>query len=453
MPIDEEIGGEHHGRYRVTASGPATGTLRVPGDKSISHRAVMMASLSRGTSEIKGFLPSSDCLGTLNAFSLMGVDTCRLSDDHLRITSPGMKELPEPETILDLGNSGTAVRLLLGILAGSGFHSIVTGDDSLRTRPMGRVTEPLTRMGARIDGVDHGKRLPLAIRGTSLTGMTYENVKKSAQVKSAILLAGLQAEGRTTVIEPVRTRDHTERMIPYFGGTVIVDGLSATVLPGSLTSRDIEVPGDISSAAFFIVRALVTPGSDLTIQGVGLNPTRTAILDILRMMGGRIETVTNHQKATSGLPEGEPSGTIRIRESTLTAIDVPEELIPQAIDEIPVLAVACAFATGRTVIRNAAELRVKESDRITAICRALSSVGITVRELPDGLEIEGQGQNPSLHGATVNSHNDHRITMSMAVLGSRLPPGETLVITGTDFVGTSFPGFVTLFNGPEGDAG
>ena len=439
MPIDEYSGGQKNGYYRVTPSKGVFGRIRVPGDKSISHRAVMMASLAEGTSEIHGFLPSSDCLGTLLAFSLMGVKTERISENHLKITSPGALALSEPQTVLDLGNSGTAVRLLLGILAGSGFHSIVTGDDSLRSRPMGRVTEPLALMGARIDGVANGKRLPLAIRGTRLAPITFVNEKKSAQVKSSILLAGLSADGPTTVIEPVATRDHTEQMLPMFGATVVVREKERTVYPGRLSPLDFTVPGDLSSAAFFIVLALITPGADLTIEGVGLNPTRTAILRILELMGGKIRTTLSTGK-------GEPVGTIHIQSSSLEGIEVPEELIPQAIDEIPVLAVAASFAKGRTIIKNAAELRVKESDRITAICRALSSAGIAITELPDGMIVEGCGPEPKIHGAEIDSHNDHRITMSMVVLGSRLPPGETLLIHGTDFVATSFPNFADLFN-------
>ena len=439
MPIDEYSGGQKNGYYRVTPSKGVFGRIRVPGDKSISHRAVMMASLAEGTSEIHGFLPSSDCLGTLLAFSLMGVKTERISENHLKITSPGALALSEPQTVLDLGNSGTAVRLLLGILAGSGFHSIVTGDDSLRSRPMGRVTEPLALMGARIDGVANGKRLPLAIRGTRLAPITFVNEKKSAQVKSSILLAGLSADGPTTVIEPVATRDHTEQMLPMFGATVVVREKERTVYPGRLSPLDFTVPGDLSSAAFFIVLALITPGADLTIEGVGLNPTRTAIIRILELMGGKIRTTLSTGK-------GEPVGTIHIQSSSLEGIEVPEELIPQAIDEIPVLAVAASFAKGRTIIKNAAELRVKESDRITAICRALSSAGIAITELPDGMIVEGCGPEPKIHGAEIDSHNDHRITMSMVVLGSRLPPGETLLIHGTDFVATSFPNFADLFN-------
>jgi 3-phosphoshikimate 1-carboxyvinyltransferase len=443
MPIDEYSGGQRNGSYRVTSSKSVSGCIRVPGDKSISHRAVMMASLAMGTSEIHGFLPSSDCLGTLLAFSLMGVRTERSSENHVRISSPGAISLTEPQTVLDLGNSGTAVRLLLGILAGTNFHSVVTGDDSLRSRPMGRVTEPLSLMGASIDGVANGKRLPLAIRGRKLKAITFLNEKKSAQVKSSILLAGLSADGPTTVIEPVATRDHTELMLPMFGATCTVRGNEKTVHPGPLSPLDFTVPGDLSSAAFFMVLGLITPGASLTIEGVGLNPTRTAIIRILQLMGGKIQVTTMES-------QGEPVGTLHIQASSLEGIEVPEELIPQAIDEIPVLAVAAAFAKGRTIIKNASELRVKESDRITAICQALSSTGISVTELPDGLIVEGGGPAPKIHGAEIESHNDHRITMSMVVLGSRLPPGETLLIHGTDFVATSFPGFVELFNKTAG---
>lgn len=440
--LTERPGGTPRGEIAVRRSLKVGGNLTVPGDKSISHRAVILGGMAEGTTRISGFLPSDDCLGTLEAFRKLGVAVDRPGDTEVRIDSPGFSGLKEPGDILDFGNSGTAVRLMTGVLSPSAFFSVLTGDDSLRTRPMGRVTDPLRSMGAQIDGPREGRCLPLAVRGSRLRGIHHVNTHKSAQVKSAILLAGLNAEGPTTVEEPVPTRDHTERMIPLFGGTLRRTGNLATVQPGSLKGRDVSVPGDFSSAAFFIALALVNPGSRILMDSIGLNPTRSAFLKILDAMGVRSIQV----KETPSGAGTEPVGTLDVSHSDLQGIDIPPEWIPNAIDEIPVLAALAVFARGITRIRGASELRVKESDRIRSMCEALAAVGVRVEEFPDGLAIHGQGPDPRLSGGRIDSKNDHRIAMSMAVVGSRLPEGETLTIEGTDFISTSFPGFVDLYN-------
>ncbi len=441
--LKEKKGGPDQGRMMVRGGNHVHGTIVVPGDKSISHRSVILGGIAEGTTRIEGFLQSDDCLNTLKAFQSLGVSVNRPEGSVLLLESPGFRGLKEPQDVLDFGNSGTAVRLMCGVLAGSSFFSVLTGDQSLRTRPMARVTDPLKRMGAHIDGPEMGKRLPLAIRGVGLSGINHFNSHKSAQVKSAILLAGLNATGPTIVEEPVATRDHTERMIPVFGGSIRRDGQTSTVQPSRLKGCNIRVPGDFSSAAFFIVLGLLTPGSNLRLEGVGLNPTRTALITVLNAMGARSIQVT---PSTPDSVEGEPYGTLDIGFSELTGIDVPLEWIPNMIDEIPILAVAAAFARGTTRIRGAAELRVKESDRLRGISEALSAVGIRVKEFPDGLAIEGQGPKPRISGAVVQSLNDHRIAMSMAVLGTRLPAEEQIAILGTDYISTSFPGFTKLFS-------
>lgn len=441
--LEEKRGGDHHGTMVVRHIRHLAGQIRVPGDKSVSHRSVILGGMASGKTCITGFLPSDDCLRTLSAFSRLGVQVWQPDPASVQMDSPGFDCLQEPDDILDFGNSGTAARLMCGVLAGTSFFSIMTGDDSLRKRPMGRVVIPLSSMGAMIDGPRSGSLLPLSIRGKPLKGITFFNAHKSAQVKSSILLAGLNASGPTTVEEPLQTRDHTERLVPLFGGTVVREGLKTTVYPGKLNGTRIEVPGDFSSAAFFIALALMTPSGSLTIERVGLNPTRTALLKILASMGANSIRI---EPSLSPLSSAEPSGTVHVSFSELKGIDVPPEWIPNAIDEIPALAACAACAEGTTVIRGAAELRVKESDRILGIARALSSLGISCEEFPDGLAIHGKGPSPALKGGTIDSFSDHRIAMAMATLGTRLPQGESLTIRGTDFVSTSFPGFSEIFN-------
>ncbi|EQD25085.1 MAG: hypothetical protein D084_Lepto4C00261G0002 [Leptospirillum sp. Group IV 'UBA BS'] len=441
MILSESRGGALHGTYRVERATSVSGEIRPPGDKSVSHRAVIFGSIASGKTEITGFLDSADCERTLPGFLSMGVRAERLSPHHLILESPGLRNLTEPPDILDFGNSGTAVRLMTGLLSGVLGFRVLTGDASLRARPMRRVTEPLSRMGATIDGRNAGSLLPLAVRGGPLCPIEYDNHHRSAQVKSAILLAGLSANGPTTVLEPLQTRDHTERLLPRFGGRVEIGQNRVTVWPSELFGTEISVPGDISSAAFFIAMALLVPGSRLLLSNVGLNPTRTAFLEILSLMGARIGL--SPDPAGTG---SEPFGTLDVSFGTLKGVSVPLAMIPSAIDEIPILAVLAAFAEGTTEIRGAGELRVKESDRIAAMVAALRTVGVGVEEYPDGLAVFGEGPDRRLRGGRIDSRHDHRIAMAMAVLATRLPPGDSLVITGTDFVETSFPGFPSLFN-------
>lgn len=443
MILEEKRGGDHHGFYRVRRAGNVRGEIRPPGDKSVSHRAVIFGGMAKGRTEITGFLDSADCEGTLRAFVSMGVHLDRISAHHLLLESPGLYGLSEPADILDFGNSGTAVRLMTGVLAGAPGFRVLTGDQSLRSRPMRRIAEPLCLMGAAIDGRDNGGRLPLAIRGRQLSAIRYENIHRSAQVKSAILLAGLSADAPTTVMETIPSRDHTERLLPRFGGRVETREGEITVWPGGLSGADVLVPGDFSSAAFFLALALITPGSSLTLLNVGLNPTRTAFLDILSLMGATLSIVRTDRGEGEA---GEPAGTVSVGFGELSGCSVPLSMIPSAIDEIPILAVLAAFASGKTEIRGAGELRVKESDRISAIVEALTTVGVEVEEYPDGLTVHGQGPLARFHGGRIDSRHDHRIAMSLAILGTRLPEGESLLISGTDFVETSFPGFPDLLN-------
>lgn len=418
-------------RITVRPSKGLKGEITVPGDKSISHRAVMFGAISRGETRITGFLNGEDSLGTARAFQLMGIGIDEKSPTELIVRGKGIDGLSEPTDVLDLGNSGTSMRLLTGLLAGQPFFSVLTGDQYLRKRPMGRVTDPLTTMGARIDGRDGGKLAPLAIHGTRLNGVEYVSPIASAQVKSAILLAGLYAEGDTSVTEPEKSRDHTERMLAGFGATVRLEGLKATVSGRpELVGRPVAVPGDISSAAFFLVAATIVPGSELLIKNVGMNPTRTGVIDALRKMGADI-TLENMREET-----GEPVADLLVRSAPLKGVTLGGEIIPRMIDEVPVLAVAAAVAEGETVIRDARELRVKETDRIATMAAELRKVGAEVEEQPDGMRIVG---GRSLAGALCESHGDHRVAMSMLVAGL-VARGETTV-NGTRWIETSFPGF------------
>jgi 3-phosphoshikimate 1-carboxyvinyltransferase len=424
----------------VVSGAPLRGEVRVPGDKSISHRAVMLGALAEGETRATGFLTGEDNRRTIDAFRRMGVDV-RLEGTTLTVRGAGGpsragQHLAEPDNVLDCGNSGTTIRLMTGLLAGQPFVSILTGDASLRGRPMGRVVEPLARMGARIVGRQGGTRAPLTIVGTVLWGIRYDLPVASAQVKSALLLAGLVASGETTVSEPGPSRDHTERMLTFMGADVTRNGGSVAVLGGTrLGGRDFAVPGDISSAAFFLVAALITPGSDLLVRDVGLNPTRTGVLDALAAMGGRIEVVARRE----GGPE--PIGDLRVRTSRLRGIEIAGDLVVRAIDELPVLAVAAAFAEGTTVIRDAAELRVKETDRIASMADALARMGAQVRATPDGMVIEG---GRPLRGARIASRGDHRTAMAAAVAGLAAA-GETTV-EDVACIDTSFPGFADLLD-------
>ncbi len=417
------------------------GEITVPGDKSISHRSIMLGSLAHGTTRVEGFLAGEDNIATLQAFEAMGVEICRGRDGILEIHGKGLDGLTEPENVIDCGNSGTTMRLMTGLLAAQRFFSVLTGDRYLRRRPMKRVVGPLSEMGARIWGREQGEKAPLAIHGTRLQGTTYRSSVASAQVKSALLLAGLYAEGPTTVHEPHLSRDHSERMLSFFGARVAPfdDGVRIEPRP-HLEGREVFVPGDISSAAFFLVAALVTPSSELLIRNVGVNPTRSGIIDILQKMGGDLELTS--QRTLSG----EPVADILVRSSRLKGIDIGGELVPRAIDEFPVVAVAAAFAEGVTTIRDARELRVKETDRIAAMVEGLGSLGARIEALEDGMRIEGR---ETLEGGReVDSYGDHRIAMSLAVaaLRSRSP----VTICDTACTATSFPGFWQLLEQVRG---
>ncbi len=418
----------------VHSSSPLRGDISVPGDKSISHRSIMLGSLASGTTEVHGFLQGKDSLATLLAFRGMGIGIEDLGGGRLRIEGRGLRGLQEPQDVIDCGNSGTTMRLMMGLLAGQSFFSVLSGDRYLRRRPMKRVTVPLSAMGARIWGRCEGERAPLAIQGSALRPVRYDSPIASAQVKSALLLAGLYADGETTVCEPHLSRDHSERMLKYFGATLRSFGGGVTMSGNPrLTGREVFVPADISSAAFFLVAALVVPGSELLIRNVGVNPTRSGIIDILRAMGGSIELLDARERS------GEPVADLWVRSSSLRGIDISGGLVPRAIDEFPVISVAASFAEGVTTIRDAEELRVKETDRIQAMCDALNAVGGQVEDLEDGMRIVGQEQ---MRGGTVDSCGDHRIAMSMAVAALRCAAPVT--VTDTACTETSFPGFWSL---------
>ncbi len=419
--------------YIVRPSKGIRGEIVVPGDKSISHRSIMLGSIARGETTVCGFLRGEDNIATLNAFRAMGVV---INDDGetLRIEGKGLRGLAEPTDVLDCGNSGTSMRLLTGLLAPQRFYAVLSGDRYLRRRPMRRVVEPLGQMGACIFGREGGEKAPLTIVGSDLTGISYDSPVASAQVKSALMLAGLYAAGETRVTEPHLSRDHSERMFRHFGAD-IESGPAGVVVRGGreLEGRDIVVPGDISSAAFFMVAALIVPGSELLIRGVGVNPTRTGIIDILTTMGGSLELLDQREVS------GEPVADLLIRSSRLKGIEIAGEVVTRAIDEFPVICVAAALAEGRTVVREARELRVKETDRIAAMATNLRAVGVTVTETEDGMEIEGAER---IAGGTLESFGDHRIAMSMLVAG--LAATAEITVSDTECIGTSFPTFFPL---------
>lgn len=420
----------------VTPLSPLRGEITVPGDKSISHRSIMIGSLAKGTTVVHGFLHGEDNHSTLRAFRAMGIEIKEGENGLLHIAGRGLNGLKEPNDVLDCGNSGTTIRLMSGLLAGQKFFSVVTGDRYLRKRPMKRVVTPLTQMGARIWGRGGGDLAPLAFQGGELTPIDYTSPISSAQVKSAILLAGLSCDGVTTVREPHLSRDHSERMLTYFGAELrsFAGGVSVVGRP-QLEGREVVVPGDISSAAFFIVAALIVPGSELLIRSVGVNPTRSGILDILRTMGGKIELLDERNVS------GEPVADILVCASALHGIEIGGEVVPRAIDEFPVISVAAACATGKTTIRDAQELRVKETDRIAAMVAELSKLGAVLEATADGMIIQGGAQ---LHGAEVESFGDHRIAMSCAI--AALQTGGAVKIHDTGCTATSFPDFWELLS-------
>lgn len=418
--------------YIVQPGGKLQGHIRVPGDKSISHRSIMLGSLAEGTTEVTGFLEGDDALATLASFRAMGVKIDGPKDGKVSVHGVGMHGLKVAEDDVYLGNSGTSIRLLSGLLSGQGFETTLTGDKSLSGRPMRRVTDPLAQMGAVIDS-NEGKP-PLTIKaGNALKGITYTLPMASAQVKSCLLLAGLYAEGKTTVTQPAPTRDHTERMLSGMGYEVDVQGDTVSVEGGGkLTATKIDVPADISSATFFMVGAAISEGSDITLTHVGINPTRIGVINILRLMGANISL--SNEKVTGG----EPVADIRIIYAPLKGINIPEDQVPLAIDEFPALFVAAACADGQTVLTGAEELRVKESDRIQAMADGLQILGIDAKSTADGIIINGG----VIGSGEVESHDDHRIAMSFAMAG--LQAGGTIQINDCANVATSFPNFVGL---------
>lgn len=407
------------------------GKLTIPGDKSISHRAVMFGALAQGTTRITHFLEGADCLSTISCFQAMGIHIQKTKDEVL-VKGKGLHGLQAPLDILDVGNSGTTTRLISGILAGQDFTSRLTGDASICQRPMGRIITPLSLMGAQITSQNQNGCAPLTIQGGHLHGIHYQSPVASAQVKSCVLLAGMYADAPTSVTEPVLSRNHTELMLNYFGAQVTSKGTTASILPQpDLKARDITVPGDISSAAYFIAAGLLVPGSEILLCNVGINPTRDGLLRVCQAMGGDI-TLLNVRN------DGEPTADLLIRSSSLHGTEIKGEIIPTLIDEIPMIAVMAAFAEGTTVIRDAAELKVKESDRIQVMTDNLTRMGADVEALPDGMIIHG---GKPLHGATIDSHKDHRIAMSFAVAGGICE--GSLTITDGECVNISYPEFYT----------
>jgi 3-phosphoshikimate 1-carboxyvinyltransferase len=417
--------------YRVLPASRVSGHMRVPGDKSISHRTLMLGGIAEGRTEVTGFLASADCLATLEAFRAMGVQVDRRGETTLAVHGRGLHGLQAPGAVLDMGNAGTAIRLSMGLLAGQQFESTLTGDASLRSRPMERVAKPLRLMGADISTTDGMP--PVIVRPAAhLSGIDYVLPVASAQVKSAILMAGLYAEGTTTVTEPAPTRDHTERMLRGFG--VAIETSGARIRLGGrqkLFGTKIDVPGDISSAAFFLVAGCLAGVEEFVLENVGVNPTRTGVIDILKLMGADIHL---HARASQG---AEPVADIEVRRSALRGIQVPESLVPLAIDELPVLFIAAAAASGETVFTGAAELRVKESDRLAVMAEGMSRLGVGSELTADGIRIRGGRR---FTGGEVDSHGDHRIAMSFAI-ASLHSDGE-IKVRDVENVGTSFPGFV-----------
>ena len=408
----------------------AIGQIKVPGDKSISHRAVMLGSLANGVTEISGFLKGADCLSTIDCFRKMGIDI-DINGENVTVHGNGLRGLKKPDEMLYTGNSGTTTRLLCGILAGQNFDTSITGDASIQKRPMGRVVKPLSMMGAKIEN----EYCPLYITGTKLHGIDYKMPVASAQVKTAIILAGLYADGETVIHEIEKSRDHTELMLSAMGADLTVDNLDITVKPtNDLTAVNVDVPGDISSAAFFLVLGAIMPNSQITVTNVGVNPTRTGIIDVLKAMGADITLENIHTSA------GETVADITVRSSSLKGTIVGGDIIPRLIDELPIIAVAAVFADGQTVIKNAQELKVKETNRIRAVVDEFNKCGIDITETDDGMIING---GKSIHGADFKTYGDHRMAMSLTVL-AQLADGES-TLDDSDCACVSYPTFFDDF--------
>ncbi|MDE6625423.1 MAG: 3-phosphoshikimate 1-carboxyvinyltransferase [Lachnospiraceae bacterium] len=412
------------------------GEVTVPGDKSISHRSIMLGSLAKGTTEVSGFLQGADCLSSISCFQKMGIPIENNPETNtVLIHGKGLYGLTAPEHILDVGNSGTTTRLMSGILSAQPFTSTIDGDASIRKRPMGRIMTPLGQMGAKFECLGTDKCAPFKISGGQLHGIAYHSPVASAQVKSAILLAGLYAEGRTSVTEPSLSRNHTELMFESFGVNIARENTTVTVSPATeLTAQKIEIPGDISSAAYFIAAGLITPNSEITIKNVGINPTRDGILTVCRDMGAKV-TLSNVRNNV-----GEPVADITVSSSTLHGCTIQGDIIPKLIDEIPVIAIMAAFANGTTIIRDAQELKVKESNRIDVMVNYLSAMGADIEGTDDGMIIHG---GRPLHCAVIDSMLDHRIAMSFSIAGS-LAEGDT-EITGAEIISVSYPSFYSDF--------
>lgn len=408
----------------------AVGQIKVPGDKSISHRAVMLGSLANGVTEISGFLKGADCLSTIDCFRKMGIDI-DINGENITVHGNGLRGLKKPDEMLYTGNSGTTTRLLCGILAGQNFDTSITGDASIQKRPMGRVVKPLSMMGAKIEN----EYCPLYITGTKLHGIDYKMPVASAQVKTAIILAGLYADGETVIHEIEKSRDHTELMLSAMGADLTVDNLDITVKPtNDLTAFNVDVPGDISSAAFFLVLGAIMPNSQITVTNVGINPTRTGIIDVLKDMGADITLENVHTSA------GETVADITVRSSSLKGTTVGGDIIPRLIDELPIIAVAAVFANGQTVIKDAQELKVKETNRIRAVVDEFNKCGIDITETDDGMIING---GKSIHGADFKTYGDHRMAMSLTVL-AQLADGES-TLDDSDCACVSYPTFFDDF--------
>lgn len=425
--------------WTITPGSSFKGTVTVPGDKSLTHRAIILTALAEGTSTVIDYCRGEDCLNTMRAFQALGIPIVE-TPTTLTVSGKGFWGLTEPSEPIDCGNSGTGIRLLAGLLAGQDFFTVLTGDESIRRRPMGRVVKPLREMGAVIGGRKGGELAPLAITGTSLHGIEYTSRVSSAQMKSSLLLAGLFAQGETRYQEPSLSRDHTERMFRFFGiplakeeDTLVLQGRPSVGWRGS----EITIPGDFSAAAFFIVGASIVPGSDLTIRQVGINSTRTGLIEVMNMMGADIQILNQREEA------GEPIGDIRVRAASLRGVSIGPAFIPKTIDEFPVLCVAAAVADGETVISGAEELRVKESDRIATMAAELRAMGAHIEERADGMIIQGlgrAGENGRLTASVqARSHGDHRVAMSLAIGG--LTAEKSMTIADTDCVETSFPCF------------
>ncbi len=452
-------------RIKLKKAKRLKGEIIPPPDKSISHRAVILSSLAKGKSIVRNFLRAEDTMRTMNAMKMLGVDieqqTSRAAEQQskgkdttallhycstdLVIHGNGIHGLKEPEDIIDCGNSGTTIRLLSGVLSGNPFLSVLTGDSSLRSRPMGRVITPLRQMGADIMARDNDRYPPIAVRGRKLKSIKYDMPVASAQVKSALLLAGLYADGETEISEPIKSRDHTERMLSSYRVRIDIEGLKIKIKgEQELKAKDMDVPGDFSSASFFIVASLLIPDSDITIKGVGINPTRTGLLDVLKSMGAEIElTNTRDVSLNSSLFADEPVADIHCKGGKgLKAVNITKEQIPALIDEFPILCIAAAQADGVTTIRGAEELRVKESDRIKAMATEMRKMGVEAEELSDGISIKG---NATLKGASIDSYGDHRIAMAFSV-AALIASGET-TINGISAVNISFPKFFEILKG------